>query len=146
MYSGCGCSQISPCAAIFFCSKNVTSRQLKAYFNGFRIFPLPSEICAKNMMVSLKCRWYPSGRTDTKRNIVTEVTLSSENMKLSYFQKILFYEPRPKGRTFLWARKTVGGDAHIAPEVRPYGSVTHSPDPRHQRRTDAFIGLCRKGV
>ena len=26
---------------------------------------------------------------------MTEVTLSSENMKLSYFQKILFYEPRP---------------------------------------------------
>ena len=32
---------------------------------------------------------------------MTEVTLSSENMKLSYFQKILFYEPRPKGGGFM---------------------------------------------
>ena len=96
LHSGCSFSKISPCAATLFCSKSVTCRQLKACFDGCCMFSFPCEICAKNMMVSLKCRWYPSGRTDTKRNSVTEVTLSSENMKLSYFQKILFYEPRPK--------------------------------------------------
>ena len=34
---------------------------------------------------------------------MTKVTLSSENMKLSYFQKILFYEPRPNVRRFFFA-------------------------------------------